>query len=85
MLKTSLLRSVEVLGTDGGLEQIEDYQGLDEDEKLVELISVATRKDWEAFEVVDLQSLWGVYSSLSLRMSLLISARRDLLFPLRCL
>ncbi len=38
-----------------GLEvKIERLPGLDEDEKLAELISVATRKDWEAFEVVDL-------------------------------
>ena len=38
----------------GGLEiKIERLPGLDEDEKLAELISVATRKDWEAFEVVD--------------------------------
>ncbi len=26
---------------------------------LLELISVATRKDWEAFEVVDLARAWG--------------------------
>ncbi len=47
--------------------------------KLAELISVATRKDWEAFEGGGLlASLGGVYSgSLSLRMSLLISSRRD--------
>ena len=56
MLKTSLVGVpwIEIQGTDGGLEvKIERLPGLDEDEKLAELISVATRKDWEAFEVVD--------------------------------
>lgn len=56
MLKTSLVGVpwVEILGNDGVLEvKIERLPGLDEDEKLAELISVATRKDWEAFEVVD--------------------------------
>ncbi len=48
-----------------GLEvKIERLPGLDEDEKLVELISVATRKDWD-FEVVDfgesLGCLFGLY------------------------
>lgn len=66
MLKTSLVGVpwVEVLGTDGGLEvKIERLPGLDEDEKLAELISVATRKDWEAFEVVDFwREPGGVYS-----------------------
>lgn len=66
MLKTSLVGVpwVEVLGTDGGLEvKIERLPGLDEDEKLSELISVATRKDWEAFEVVDFwREPGGVYS-----------------------
>ena len=66
MLKTSLVGVpwVEVLGTDGGLEvKIERLPGLDEDEKLAELISVATRKDWEAFEVVDYwREPGGVYS-----------------------
>ncbi len=28
--------------------------------RTAELISVATRKDWEAFEVVDLARAWGV-------------------------
>ena len=66
MLKTSLVGVpwVEVLGTDGGLAvKIERLPGLDEDEKLAELISVATRKDWEAFEVVDFwREPGGVYS-----------------------
>lgn len=66
MLKTSLVGVpwVEVLGTDGGLQvKIERLPGLDEDEKLAELISVATRKDWEAFEVVDFwREPGGVYS-----------------------
>lgn len=66
MLKTSLVGVpwVEVLGTDGVLEvKIERLPGLDEDEKLAELISVATRKDWEAFEVVDFwREPGGVYS-----------------------
>ena len=66
MLKTSLVGVpwVEVLGTDGGLEvKIERLPGLDEDERLAELISVATRKDWEAFEVVDFwREPGGVYS-----------------------
>jgi hypothetical protein len=66
MLKTSLVGVpwVEVLGTDGGLQvKIERLPGLDEDEKLAELISVASRKDWEAFEVVDFwREPGGVYS-----------------------
>ena len=66
MLKTSLVGvpGIEILGTDGGLEvKIERLPGLDEDEKLAELISVATRKDWEAFEVVDYwREPGGVYS-----------------------
>ncbi len=41
--------------------------------KLAELISVATRKDWEAFEVVDFWRAWGCCQSLSLSV-LLISA-----------
>lgn len=56
MLKTSLVGVpwIEILESDGVLEvKIERLPGLDEDEKLAELISVATRKDWEAFEVVD--------------------------------
>lgn len=56
MLKTALVGVpwVEILGNDGVLEvKIERLPGIDEDEKLAELISVATRKDWEAFEVVD--------------------------------
>ena len=56
MLKTSLVGVpwIEIQGADGGLEvKIERLPGLDEDEKLAEIISVATRKDWEAFEVVD--------------------------------
>ena len=66
MLKTSLVGVpwIEIQGTDGGLEvKIERLPGLDEDEKLAELISVATRKDWEAFEVVDFwREPGGVYS-----------------------
>ena len=66
MLKTSLVGvpGIEILGTDGGLEvKIERLPGLDEDEKLAELVSVATRKDWEAFEVVDFwREPGGVYS-----------------------
>lgn len=66
MLKTSLVGVpwIEIQGTDGGLEvKIERLPGLDEDEKLAELISVATRKDWEAFEVVDYwREPGGVYS-----------------------
>ncbi len=31
------------------------------------------KKDWEAFEVVNLARAWGVYSVFILRMSLLIS------------
>jgi ABC-type dipeptide/oligopeptide/nickel transport system ATPase subunit len=56
MLKTSLVGVpwVEIQATDGGLEvKIERLPGMDEDEKLAELVSVSTRKDWEAFEVVD--------------------------------
>ncbi len=54
--------------------------------KLAELISVATRKTGP-FEVVDfLARAWGVYArSLSWRMSLLISARRDFCYFLWCL
>lgn len=66
MLKTSLVGVpwIEILASDGGLEvKIERLPGLDEDEKLAELISVATRKDWEAFEVVDFwREPGGVYS-----------------------
>lgn len=66
MLKTSLVGVpwIEIQGTDGVLEvKIERLPGLDEDEKLAELISVATRKDWEAFEVVDFwREPGGVYS-----------------------
>lgn len=66
MLKTSLVGVpwIEILATDGVLEvKIERLPGLDEDEKLAELISVATRKDWEAFEVVDFwREPGGVYS-----------------------
>ncbi len=46
---------------------------LDEDEKLAELISAATRKDWEPLRWWTFWRAWGVYSnSLSLRMSLLM-------------
>lgn len=66
MLKTSLVGVpwIEILASDGVLEvKIERLPGLDEDEKLSELISVATRKDWEAFEVVDFwREPGGVYS-----------------------
>ena len=66
MLKTSLVGVpwIEIQGSDGGLEvRIERLPGLGEDEKLAELISVATRKDWEAFEVVDFwREPGGVYS-----------------------
>lgn len=66
MLKTSLVGVpwIEIQGTDGVLQvKIERLPGLDEDEKLAELISVATRKDWEAFEVVDFwREPGGVYS-----------------------
>lgn len=66
MLKTSLVGVpwIELLARDGVLEvKIERLPGLDEDEKLAELISVATRKDWEAFEVVDFwREPGGVYS-----------------------
>lgn len=66
MLKTSLVGVpwIEILASDGVLEvKIERLPGLDEDEKLAELISVATRKDWEAFEVVDFwREPGGVYS-----------------------
>lgn len=66
MLKTSLVGVpwIEILASDGVLEvKIERLPGLDEDEKLAELISVATRKDWEAFEVVDYwREPGGVYS-----------------------
>ena len=66
MLKTSLVGVpwIEILARDGVLEvKIERLPGLDEDEKLAELISVATRKDWEAFEVVDFwREPGGVYS-----------------------
>lgn len=66
MLKTSLVGVpwIEIQGIDGGLEvKIERLPGLDEDEKLAELISVATRKDWEAFEVVNFwREPGGVYS-----------------------
>ncbi len=63
-LKTSCWRVpwVEVLGTDGGQKSKQKIE-LDEDEKLAELILVATRKDWGAFEVVDFwREPWGVYS-----------------------
>ena len=66
MLKTTLVGVpwIELLASDGVLEvKIERLPGLDEDEKLSELISVATRKDWEAFEVVDFwREPGGVYS-----------------------
>lgn len=66
MLKTSLVGVpwIEIQGTDGVLQvKIERLPGLDEDERLAELISVATRKDWEAFEVVDFwREPGGVYS-----------------------
>ena len=66
MLKTTLVGVpwIELLARDGVLEvKIERLPGLDEDEKLAELISVATRKDWEAFEVVDFwREPGGVYS-----------------------
>ena len=66
MLKTSLVGVpwIEIQGTDEVLEvKIERLPGLDEDGKLAELISVATRKDWEAFEVVDFwREPGGVYS-----------------------
>ena len=66
MLKTSLVGVpwIEVKGTDGGLEvKIERLPGLDEDEKLAEIISVATRNEWEGFEVVDFwREPGGVYS-----------------------
>lgn len=66
MLKTSLVGVpwIEILESDGVLEvKIERLPGLDEDERLAELISVATRKDWEAFEVVDFwREPGGVYS-----------------------
>ena len=66
MLKTTLVGVpwIELLARDGVLEvKIERLPGLDEDEKLAELISVATRKDWEAFEVVDYwREPGGVYS-----------------------
>lgn len=66
MLKTSLVGVpwIEILASDGVLEvKIERLPGLDEDGKLAELISVATRKDWEAFEVVDFwREPGGVYS-----------------------
>lgn len=66
MLKTSLVGVpwIEILASDGVLAvKIERLPGLDEDEKLAELISVATRKDWEAFEVVDYwREPGGVYS-----------------------
>ena len=66
MLKTTLVGVpwIELLARDGVLEvRIERLPGLDEDEKLAELISVATRKDWEAFEVVDYwREPGGVYS-----------------------
>jgi len=66
MLKTSLVGVpwIEIQGTDGGLEvKIERLPGMDEDEKLAEIISVATRKEWEAFEVVDYwREPGGVYS-----------------------
>ncbi|OFQ07343.1 hypothetical protein HMPREF2957_00250, partial [Streptococcus sp. HMSC062D07] len=66
MLKTSLVGVpwIELLASDGVLEvKIERLPGLDEDERLAELISVATRKDWEAFEVVDFwREPGGVYS-----------------------
>lgn len=66
MLKTTLVGVpwIEILASDGVLEvKIERLPGLDEDEKLAELISVATRKDWEAFEVVDFwREPGGVYS-----------------------
>lgn len=66
MLKTSLVGvpCIEIQGTDGGLEvKIERLPGLDEDEKLAEILSVATRKEWEAFEVVDFwREPGGVYS-----------------------
>lgn len=78
MLKTSLVGVpwIEILASDGGLAvKIERLPGLDEDEKLAELISVATRKDWEAFEVVDFGESLGVFiRSLSLRTWGLISA-----------
>lgn len=66
MLKTSLVGVpwIEILASDGVLTvKIERLPGLDEDGKLAELISVATRKDWEAFEVVDFwREPGGVYS-----------------------
>lgn len=66
MLKTSLVGVpwIEIQGTDGVLQvKIERLPGLDEDGKLAELISVATRKDFEAFEVVDFwREPGGVYS-----------------------
>lgn len=66
MLKTSLVGVpwIEIQDTDGGLEvKIERLPGLDGDEKLAEILSVATRKEWEAFEVVDFwREPGGVYS-----------------------
>ncbi len=50
-------KSSELMGV--SVVKIERLPGLDEDEKLAELISVATRKATEAFEVVDLARAWG--------------------------
>ncbi len=43
-------------------QKIERLPGLDEDEKLAELISVRQRKDWEALWSGGLWRAWGVYS-----------------------
>ncbi len=59
----------EVLGTDKEV-KIERLPGLDEDEKLAELISVATRKALGSLEVVTLARAWGCLFGLILRMSL---------------
>ena len=81
MLKTSLVGVpwIEILGTDGGLEvKIERLPGMDEDEKLAELVSVATRKDWEAFEVVDFWREPGATYSIFLLEDVASDKRLDL-------
>ncbi len=57
----------------GGLEvKIERLPGLDEDEKLAEFISVATRKDWSLWRWWTFGESLGCLFGLIMRMSLLI-------------
>ncbi len=64
LLLRPLAESSELMGVRS---RQKDYQGLRCEKLLVELISVATRKDWKPFEVVDPWRAWGVYSVFILR------------------